>query len=306
MDTEPGATRRPTGTAAAARPRSAPRLLALAGALAWLIATTSTAIAHASATVSSNWAGYVAHRSGVRFEHATASWVQPTTTCSAGRRTYSADWVGLGGYSSTSKALEQIGTEADCSSNGSAHYSSWFEIVPQAGRRTPVAVRPGDLVTAAVTVSGSTVTLRLVDHTTGAAFSRRTTASPVDVTSAEWIVEAPSLCLPGAQACETMPLADFSGTTFGAAAATDRAGHTGGIADPSWRAVSVDLATGAAAGRSFADGRLASIQAGGRATVGGLDGPGRSFTVTYQDTQAGPPGTPGISGPGSPVGPPGP
>ena len=54
-------------------------------------------------------------------------------TCTAGIPAYSAFWVGLGGYASTArKHLEQVGTEADCDSNGVAHYSAWYELVPQA------------------------------------------------------------------------------------------------------------------------------------------------------------------------------
>ena len=48
---------------------------------------------------------------------------------SAGSATYSSVWVGLGGYAQTSRALEQIGTEADCSAAGQATYSAWFEVV---------------------------------------------------------------------------------------------------------------------------------------------------------------------------------
>ena len=38
----------------------------------------------------------------------------------AGRESYSAVWVGLGGYSENASALEQIGTDADCSRSGAA------------------------------------------------------------------------------------------------------------------------------------------------------------------------------------------
>src|SRR4051812_27590092 len=63
--------------------------------------------AHAE-SVSSNWAGYaVADSSTIEtgestaplvFTSVTATWKQPRARCSAGRATYSAFWVGLGGY----------------------------------------------------------------------------------------------------------------------------------------------------------------------------------------------------------------
>jgi hypothetical protein len=81
---------------------------------------------------SSNWAGYAVKRSGVRFRHVSGSWVQPAVDCSSGSGTYSAVWVGLGGSSAGSQALEQIGTEADCTSGGTARYATWYELVPDA------------------------------------------------------------------------------------------------------------------------------------------------------------------------------
>ena len=54
--------------------------------------------------------------------------------------TYSAYWVGLGGGGQQSSALEQIGTQADCSTSGTATYYAWYELVPSA----PVKLVPGD------------------------------------------------------------------------------------------------------------------------------------------------------------------
>jgi hypothetical protein len=45
-------------------------------------------------------------------------WVQPKVTCTAGQPSYSAFWVGLGGFSTDAQALEQIGTESNCDSRG--------------------------------------------------------------------------------------------------------------------------------------------------------------------------------------------
>ena len=70
---------------------------------------------------SSNWAGYAVSGSGTgttptSFTAVSGSWVQAAATCTAGSPGYSAFWVGLGGFATGSRTLEQIGTEADCSS----------------------------------------------------------------------------------------------------------------------------------------------------------------------------------------------
>jgi len=68
-------------------------------------------------TTSTNWAGY-AITDRKPFTSATGRWVQPAVSCADLSPTYSAFWVGLGGYSGNS--LEQIGTETDCTANGRA------------------------------------------------------------------------------------------------------------------------------------------------------------------------------------------
>src|SRR5438045_7249221 len=60
----------------------------------------------ADSVQSSNWAGYTVHRAGVRFTKVLAAWRQPAPSCVGGQRTFSAVWVGLGGYSASSSALE--------------------------------------------------------------------------------------------------------------------------------------------------------------------------------------------------------
>ena len=95
--------------------------------------------------VSSNWAGYAVHGAG--FHSVWASWRQPGVSCARGQTAYSAYWVGLGGYSSGSQALEQIGTEADCR-NGRPVLSAWFEMVPAASVPVSLPVSVGDDITA--------------------------------------------------------------------------------------------------------------------------------------------------------------
>ena len=88
----------------------------------------------ADTTQSSNWAGYAIHKSGVTFRKVAGSWTQPSATCTPGERTFSSVWVGLGGYDERSNALEQIGTETDCSASGRVVSSAWYELVPAPSR----------------------------------------------------------------------------------------------------------------------------------------------------------------------------
>ena len=67
----------------------------------------------ADATNSSNWAGYAVHKPGVLFHTVSGTWRQPDAKCTPGAQSYSAFWVGLGGFSLNAPALEQTGTEVD-------------------------------------------------------------------------------------------------------------------------------------------------------------------------------------------------
>jgi hypothetical protein len=204
----------------------------------------ATAAAASTSAISTNWSGYVARAPrgrSLRFTRVVGAWTVPSATCSSARATYSAMWVGLGGYSYNASALEQVGTDADCTRSGTARYSAWFELLPAAPVGIDVTVAPGDRLTASVTVHGRLATLRLTDLTTGERFAVTRRLKSIDVSSAEWIVEAPSLCL--GERCRTLPLADFGDVAFSEATAT-AAGHTGTVSDTRWQSVQLLLRQG--------------------------------------------------------------
>lgn len=223
---------------------------------------------------SSNWAGYAVHRAGIRFTKVLATWIQPSAQCTAGHRTYSALWVGLGGYNASSDALEQIGTEVDCDVLGRVSSSAWYELVPAPSRTISMKVRPGDQMLATVTVTGNRVVVALRDTTTHRSFSRAFRTSSVDVSSAEWILEAPSECT-SANACRTLPLANFGPASFGSAQAQAVGGHSGAIADPFWDWTQIKLNPG---GRQFI---AYSDNSSGAAVPSALSAQGNSFSVAY-------------------------
>src|SRR5207248_473552 len=89
------------------------------------------------------WAGYVAggSSSNTQFSSVSGSWTQPTARCGSGQ-TYSAFWVGLGGSGDGSSALEQTGTQADCTADGGTEYYAWYELVPAAPLRPELGGKP--------------------------------------------------------------------------------------------------------------------------------------------------------------------
>jgi hypothetical protein len=260
------------------------RLPALAAALIALLALVAARGASAStwATTSSNWAGYATSRPGTTFRHVSGTWVAPAARCRSGGRRYSAVWLGLGGLHTSAKALEQVGTEADCA-GGKGYYSAWYEIVPAAPVKLGLTVRPGDVMSASVAVSGHSVKLFIADRTRGTSFIKQLDVAHVDLSSAEWIVEAPSACGQNGN-CRALPLANFGTASFAAVKATNATGHRGTISDPAWSAVAITLSTRAR------DLRFTTEQRSGTAAPANLSPAGDAFAVTYQAAGT-PPGT---------------
>ncbi len=251
----------------------------LAGALLLALATPAGA-----STLSSNWAGWVALPSSphATFNNVSGTWQVPTLSCSTGQSTYSADWVGLGGYKPTSDALEQVGVDADCSRYGHPHYDSWYELIPAAPVSIPIAVHSGDEMTGSVTVHGTHVTLRLRNLSTGARYSTTRHTSQIDVSSADWVLEAPSSCT--AAGCQTLPLADFGGLSFSAATATSGS-HTGPVEDSRWSAAQIELRQGARPGTArFANGHVLPANEV-IATPSAASGPLGTFSVDWAERQ---------------------
>ena len=99
-----------------------------------------------------------------KFSSVSGSWAVPTAKSS--RADYSAAWVGLGGSRSSSSALEQVGTESDYT-GGRATYYACYELVPSPPVTLNLSVRPGDHMSAKVTVADTKVTVSLSNLTTG-------------------------------------------------------------------------------------------------------------------------------------------
>lgn len=237
--------------------------------------------AAADAQVSSNWAGYAVtgtrpDGTPVEYTNVVGSWVQPKINCKLGE-SYAAFWVGLGGFTDGSTALEQVGTESHCTSSRKAVYAAWYEIIPAPSIPIRMKIRPGDRITAAVLVQATRVILQLTNRTTGMRVTRRVTVEQPDLASAEWIAEAPSECS-SAGFCQTLPLADFGRVSFAAAAATGD-GHAGTISDPAWAASPIELAERDATQLDPTAGAGVGTDSG--AVPGALSADGRGFSVSW-------------------------
>src|SRR5205823_10332454 len=147
---------------------------------------------------------------GSRYTSVSASWTEPTASCSGGTA-YSSFWVGLDG--DTSGTVEQTGTDADCSGSTPQYYA-WYEMYPKFPVNLKGTVRPGDHLSASVTTNGSgRFTLTITDSTQG--WTNTTTArlKSAKLASAEVIAEAPS------SSGGVLPLANFGTVSFSGASA---------------------------------------------------------------------------------------
>ena len=239
----------------------------------------STLMLRLATQSSTNWAGYAVTSpdpaAPSTFTSVSASWTQPEATCGEKDGISSSSmWVGIGGYGNSAAALEQIGTGADCNPSGPSSYYAWYELVPDPPVSFAMKIKPGDVISTSVKVKGNFVTLQITNRTRGTVAADRALDHSLDLSSAEWIAEAPSTCWAGSS-CSPLPLADFGSLKFSGITATGN-GHAGTISDPAWANVPIQLVPTAA-----------NQQSGSPATSAGtcapsqLDPNGRSFAVSW-------------------------
>jgi Peptidase A4 family len=214
------------------------------------------------AAYSLNWSGYAAYRSGTTFTDVKGGWKAPSVTCPTNKAQYSSFWVGIDGYNSNS--VEQTGTDSDCAGKNRPQYYAWYEMYPAASVQiSAFTVHPGDSISAEVSRSGTTYTLKITNATTGQSFSTTKSQGGLANSSADWVAEAPSLCR---VSCQIAPLADFGTVSFSGSYATGN-GHIGSISDTAWGNDSITMVTN-----------------GGtvKAQPSGLGSSGTAFSVTWK------------------------
>ncbi len=171
-----------------------------------------------------NWSGYA--DSPGSYTEASGSWVQPKVTCPKAKLGYAAFWVGIDGF--TSQTVEQTGTEAACVGKQTT-YDAFYELYPAAAvvlDSSSYPVLAGDTLTASVSAGAGSVFTISLSSSRGWAFTTTGSAPSAAESSAEWIAEAPSLCI--LTYCSVLPLAKFGTVDFTGASATS-GGTTGSI-----------------------------------------------------------------------------
>ena len=171
--------------------------------------------------------------------------------------------------------VEQIGTEPGRLHRGggtTALETRGTSSSPPRRKTISLAVHPGDVMHATVTVVGHNVTVVLRNLTSHKTFRKSLNAPAIDVSSAEWIVEAPSECV-SQFACQALPLANFGSVGFDSATVTSTNGIAGSIVSPRWWRTKIDLTPGS---QRFIVARQTSDTAGS-ATPSPLSGAGRAF-----------------------------
>jgi hypothetical protein len=196
--------------------------------------------------------------------------------------TDAAFWVGLGGFSRSAFAVEQTGTQANCSFL-QPEYVAWYELFPAPPVNLGMAVRPGDLMSATVSVDRRAVFIRLRNVTTDTLFTKRLKMKRPDLSSAEWIAEAPTGC-DYVGNCSTLPLTNFGTVDFTHGTAAFK-GHRGRISDRRWTATAIEL-------HGDLNDPVHPTQAGANALPGALGGDGGSFRVSWQTLAPPPPPPP--------------
>ncbi len=159
-----------------------------------------------------NWSGYAdVTTTADKFSAVSGKWTVPKVSCTSEDQIESS-WVGLDGANDST--VEQLGTVAQCFQNKAVYYS-WYEMYPSGEVVVSKGVKKGDQISASVTRSGTSYTLKLTDSTTsGNNVKVSKSCSTCMNQDAEWIVERPDLATTG-----IVPLAKFSSTGFKSASA---------------------------------------------------------------------------------------
>lgn len=139
---------------------------------------------------SANWSGYAIETTKKdQIISIAGDWIVPSVKPSK-ENTYSTVWIGIDGFNNHS--LIQVGTIQDFS-NGNAHYTAFWEVLPSIAQIIPYPVAPNDQMHAKISQTQDhswTITLRNI--TQNWKYTKETSYSGPR-TSAEWIIEAPTV-----------------------------------------------------------------------------------------------------------------
>jgi Peptidase A4 family len=218
-------------------------------------------------TISLNWSGYAATApKNSKFTNVSTTFVQPAITCPGVPNQWTSNWAGLDGFNNGT--VEQDGTFAHCGGllSTTPVYQAWYEMFP-ANSVIVFNVRPGDVISAAVSYKAGVFSLTISDLTSGKSATHTATCSSCARASAEWIVERPELCNNSGTQCFLTELANFGTTSMGGDTAQVAGGTVKGVSG--FTKYQIFMVNPIKKG-------LISLD-----TVGPLQQAGRSFAVTW-------------------------
>lgn len=143
----------------------------------------------------SNWAGYIIasdlQNPQPNVTSINASWIVPEVTAHYVNDSFSAVWIGVGGY--FDRSLIQVGSEQD-SISGQAVYSLWYELLPTpAVTLDTMNVSPGDKIVASITLVNPDLDLWSIYIADGNQVFQGNVSYASSQLSAEWIMERPAV-----------------------------------------------------------------------------------------------------------------
>jgi Peptidase A4 family len=177
---------------------------------------------------SRNWAGYAA--TAGRYTAVSGTWTVPQFAAESPVGS-DATWVGIGGVRGND--LVQAGTQETVSGHGRTEYQAWLEMLPQSSQRVPMPISAGDSISISITQTANEQwQIAFRNNTSGKAYEV-TVQYKSSLSSAEWVVEAPS-----ARRGRVLPLDTFGTITFSEASAV-KDGQTLTVAQAGGRAITM-------------------------------------------------------------------
>jgi hypothetical protein len=177
---------------------------------------------------SSNWAGYAATTGS--YTAVSGTWIvpqfAPDSPVGAG-----ATWVGIGGVRGND--LIQAGTQETVSSHGRTEYQAWVETLPQLSQVVPLAINAGDSISISIEQSANEQWHIAFGNNTSGKSYQLTIHYKSSLSSAEWVVEAPT-----ARRGRLLPLDGFGTITFTQASAV-KDGQTVTVAQAGGHAITM-------------------------------------------------------------------
>ncbi|NEN83581.1 hypothetical protein G3T11_14905 [Paenibacillus elgii] len=139
---------------------------------------------------SGNWSGYALKKAKKNsFRSISGYWIVPRVK--PGKKNgFSSAWIGIDGFGNPS--LIQTGTQQDYK-QGKAVYYAWWEILPAPETRISYPVSPHDLMYARISKQCKNKWLIVLRNKTKGWTFRKVKKYTGPATTAEWIMEAPSI-----------------------------------------------------------------------------------------------------------------